>query len=226
MTGLDISQNLDKDMPVLSTNMDFAVLRVLRIGAVGADKLRWLTGYLPSLKTLEIRFQDDRGPKEDLQIAAQAFFLSLPQLECLTFSGETTRSTLEVILQRHGPDLRALHSSELVLYTCIDLVHRFCIVLEELSLSVQRTQGDAKEVSIYQTLSMLPLRFLAISFRQTNPDHAREHFNGHRPPFGAKSLRECFSEIELRDLIINCTIDRALAQAIFKRVDHPTDLFI
>lgn len=218
---LDIRQKIDTDMLVLSARMDFSMLHVLRLGAVGAERLRWLTGCLPSLKTLEIRFQDDHEPKEELQTAAQAFFLSLSQLDCLTFDGEITRSTLEVILQRHGPMLRALRSSEWVLYICIDLIHCFCTVLEELFLPIQRTQGDAQEVSIYQTLGMLPLRRLEISFRQTNPNHARELFNGNRPPIEAKSLRDCFSEIKLRNLIINCTIDQALARAIFQKVDSP-----
>lgn len=194
------------DLIVLSNKTDFSLLRSLHMGTdAGAEELSWLTGRLSSLQTLDINLEARYRPVQELHFATKTFFLSLPPLKYLTLKGTWTSDTIESILGRHGATLLRLLCPLTPFCTSpigVELVQACCPGLEELSIPIQRTQGDFQEVSIYRALGQLPARTVTLFLRQTVPNQTREHF----------------SEDKIPDLLVNCAVDEELARSIFVEI--------
>ncbi|CZT18426.1 uncharacterized protein RCC_04271 [Ramularia collo-cygni] len=220
LKGLDIRRWMNKnDLIVLSNKTDFSLLRSLHIQA-GVEELCWLTCRLSSLQTLDINLGERNGINtEELHPATKTFFLSLPPLKHLTLRGTWTSDTLEVILGRHGPTLLSLFCPVCTSPIDVELVQACCTVLEELSIPIQRTQGDFQEVAMYRALGQLPARTVTLSLRQTDPVHTRKHFSERRQLWDpVKPLHAHFSGDEIRDLLVNCAVDEDLSQSIFVQI--------
>lgn len=207
------------DMIVLGNRTDFSLLRSLCI-QTGAEELSWLTGRLSCLQTLDINFKERNGIiTEELHPATRTFFLSLPPLKHLILRGTWTSNTLEVILERHGPNLLRLLCPACTSPVSVELVQACCPVLEELSIPVQRTQGDVQEVSIYRALGQLSARDITLFLRQTDPVHTREHFSERWQLWDpVKPLHAHFSKDDICNLLVNCAVDEELARSIFVKI--------
>lgn len=207
------------DLIVLSNKTDFSLLRSLHM-QTGAEELSWLTGRLSSLQTLDINLKERNGiNSEELHPATKTFFLSLAPLKHLTLKALWTSDTLEVILRRHGPTLLTLLCPVCTSPICVGLVQACCPVLEELSIPLQRTQGDSQEVSKYRALGQLPARTVTLFLRQTDPVHTQEHFSERWQLWDpVKPLHAHFSEDEIRNLLVNCAVDEELARNVFVEI--------
>lgn len=91
--------------------------------------------------------------------------------------------------------------------------------MEELSIPVQRTKGNIQEVSIYRALGQLSARDITLFLRQTDPVHTREHFSERWQLWDpVKPLHAHFSKDDIRNLLVNCAVDKELARSIFVEI--------
>ncbi|KEQ90353.1 hypothetical protein AUEXF2481DRAFT_572392 [Aureobasidium subglaciale EXF-2481] len=103
--------------------------------------------------------------------ALEVLLLSLPPLETLKLTGIFEPRSIALALGHCGPQLRRLLFSSIAMLSadsfqqsrfllanpgCLDTLRHVCPTLEEFSLCMFRSQGNAEEVVTYQALRRLP----------------------------------------------------------------------
>lgn len=161
----DITSQLVKDW---RASTDFSVLRTLKLESIiEEDAAEFLSTNcsFPSLTNLSLKLgarnHDDPPPTRDYFDAANRFLRSLPRLNTLSLVGNIPQVTLDTTLGHHGSSLHKLllacqQVTGLLLQRHIADIKEYCPLLEDLSLSIPRSRGDASEVAAYKTLGSIP----------------------------------------------------------------------
>lgn len=195
LTSLSIgdSQKLAQWQPYIDSDH----LRTLRMTTLGHNEtMQWAAehAHFASLSCLEL-FNG--------AASTGAFLRSLRPLTELTIDAHVNESLFLPIVKDHGS---ALHRLSLPGLSCslrmISALRIGCPVLEELSITIRRHEGGIVEVALYNELGRFPrIRSLALKLdcavlcTSDSPD--------------LKKL--------LRPALLQCSVDRPLAVAIFNR---------
>jgi hypothetical protein len=224
-----------------STVTDFSVLRSLKVHYyLTSSELRWLTDncQFGSLDTLVISpDMDAGGTLEDLADATESFLLSLPPLRELKLTGTYQQRTVHLILDHSGNVLRKLHlprvddddeptsvpkpsSPGFANLDFLAAIQQKCPVLEDLSLCMLRSQGDAREVAIYRGLGAISsLRKIHLSIYCSQPllwdeelVRAMNDSDSSTTPAGEDKANE------IDDALMDLAMDDPLARSIFRTI--------
>jgi hypothetical protein len=162
---------------------DFSVLRSLKLHCgIGSVELRWLADncQFSLLDTLVVSpsWSVDET-LEELSDATESFLLSLPPLRRLKITGDYQQRIIYLAMDHSGVTLRQLHLLSVDDYSgnapksdspgfansyFLHALQQKCPLLEDLSLCVLRSQGNAREVAIYRGLGeILTLRKIYLS---------------------------------------------------------------
>lgn len=216
---------------------DFSVLRSLKIHpSIFSSELRWLTGQFASLDTLVLRPDlSVEDTMEELADATEDFLLALPSLRRLKLTGSYQQRTVSSAINHSGVSLQQLHLSLVnddsggipescspgfvnpdFLYT----LEQKCPVLEDLSLCMLRSQGDAHEVAIYRGLSKIPtLRKIHLSIYCSQSllwDKRILEDISLADSWGAAVSEGKMSEVD--KAMIDLAIDETLAKSLFHAI--------
>jgi len=227
-----------------SRHTDFSVLRILKLESdIEADALDCLATKcdFSSVRTLVLVLATDsllEPPTMNYSSLANHFLCSLPPLFTLKLVGELSQTTLDTIFEYHGATLRRLWLSpsgtlnRLVIVITqreVEQIAEHCPLLEDLSLTVPRSKGDAGEVAIYKALGSLPKLqrlFLTLDASdcailldgdeddETPNDPTFDNFDQQFFDDPRSSYRKPRNG-HVRDAFINSALDEALARAIF-----------
>lgn len=231
-----------------SRRTDFSVLRTLELErGIEADAFEYLATQcdFSSLTTLVIVLATAdllESPTMDHSSLAKHFLCSLPSLTTLKLVGELTNTTLDAILEYHGALLRKLGLSPsgtvnrlVITEREVERIAGYCPLLEDLSLTVPRSKGDAGEVAIYKALgSLSKLQSLSLTLDASDcailmdgeedeeldetpndpsfDDFDQQFFNGPRGSYRKPRNGH------VRDAFINSALDEILARAIFRSI--------
>ncbi len=229
-----------------SRHTDFSVLRTLELESdIEADALDCLATKcdFPSLTTLVMVLATGNllEPSTlDHSSLADHFLCSLPSLSTLKLVGDPSHTSLDTILGHHGAALRRLCLSPLAFLNRLVITQReveriaeHCPLLEDLSLNVPRSKGDAGEVAIYTalgSLSKVQSMFITLdaSDRATFMDGDEDDAETPNDPSfddldqqffdGPSSSYRKPRNGHVRDAFINSALDETLARAIFRRI--------
>ncbi|EPE34692.1 hypothetical protein GLAREA_10386 [Glarea lozoyensis ATCC 20868] len=217
---------------------DFSYLRCLDLPWNHADgitmaqmAIRGCFKHLHTLKLGEIEDESDEGQKSLTQ-----FFENIHPLRQLRLSGYINSETFDVIVQRHGRTLLSLEVSppprddvesktppvafnNEVVQRLADL----CPNLEQISIPLVRTRGDAEETGIYRALRRLPrLRcaLLRLSYTIGPEDDGSwdEGVGKDDPPAAYFHDPEDLPPAYLREVFSNIAVDETLALSIFNTI--------
>jgi hypothetical protein len=218
--------------------IDFSLLQSLKVHyCLGSTDLRWLTSNcrFRSLHTLLVNPSlDAEETMDELADATESFILSLPPLRNLKITGEYQQRTVDVAINHSGEVLRKLHlplfddhlpsppepsspgfANPDFLYT----IQQRCLVIEDLSLCMLRSQGDHREVAIYRGLGSIPtLRkiHLAIYCSQSFL-WDRNDWRGTMKRFdNSTTLSEQDKLDAMANALMDLAIDDTLARSIFR----------
>lgn len=159
---------------------DFSLLQTLNFQSlVGKDAFNHLAinANFSSLAALALNFRpeyDQRRHTLDYYKSARNFLHSLPPLSTLALRYWHCDLSLDFLPDRHGSHLR-----ELTISACVDqrltsedvsLITDNCLQLENLTITIPRSRGDAAEVTFYRALSSLPrLQYLDLTLDASDP---------------------------------------------------------
>ncbi|KAK2808733.1 hypothetical protein FQN50_004405 [Emmonsiellopsis sp. PD_5] len=176
------------------------------------------------------------------------FISSLPPLTELELNGWHSGLPVDVIAIRHGPQLKRLALLSQIWQTVpVDAIHTIaehCPLLEDMTISIQRSQGDKNEVAAYRALGTVRrLKRLSLTLNvsdkaiRAEPTYverlrAEQNTSGlieppHDPSFDDFDNQYLGHNISiafrvknghLRRLLINSAIDKNLACAIFQTI--------
>lgn len=173
---------------VLSTYVDFSVLRILKLKDDLEGKLLcWATANktFHSLTTLVLyvhRYthppdQDEERHTDEYYFRLECFLRSLPPLRNLRVSGSFRQNTFDAIVEHHGKSLRRLWLKAIdeidgfvFNYSRVEKIRQYCLMLEDLTLDpIPRSKGDVREVAIYRKLGeMIKVRRLSLVLDSLN----------------------------------------------------------
>lgn len=177
------------------------------------------------------------------------FLTKIPPLSVIDLTGWHSRVSIESIAMRHGPRLRKLHLARFPVSwqhakeENICQLGRYCPLLEELSIPIQRSKGDSKEVALYRALGTLKsLQYLDLwldvsptalyreeDFLEVPPqeqsfqaiesptDPSFDEFDNEHTELYSGDLYK-LRKGHIRDVMINSVVDIDLASAIFRVV--------
>lgn len=186
-----------QEMEEWGAHTDFSLLHTLNLETfVGKDALNVLTinANFSSLAALALNFRPEYGRRlhtVDYYESAKHFLHSLPPLSTLALSYWHRDLYLDFLTDRHGSRL-----CELLISPCMDqrltsedvsLITENCPQLENLTITIPRSRGDAAEVTFYRALSSLPrLQYLDLTLDASDPavliyDDAVEAFDPDDP---------------------------------------------
>ncbi|KAM0702080.1 hypothetical protein Q7P35_010990 [Cladosporium inversicolor] len=216
----------------LRTMMDFSVLRTLKIGdMLSASHVQWLTEecHFPCLDSLQLSLWDVSNAYE-MEDRLNSFLLSLPPLRRLKLCDRYFPSTVRVVLDHSGHTLRSLSLNmpgqfqdggsksepDLWAFADADLIRKIqqnAPLIEDLTLCIQRSAGDAIEVAIYRELGKLTsLRNLYLSVF-----HPLDYlWDGTLMP-QPQLASECYMD-ESANLLVCLAVDEALVKSIFHAI--------
>ncbi len=229
-----ISQNV---LQIWSKHVDLSTLRILKLQSdVQGEALSWAVANcnLHSLTTLVL----EKLPAGDWHHISNSFFRSMLPLTTLRVGGNLSRGTFEAIVEHHGKFLRQLWLSstadidQLVFkHSQIDKIRQHCLILEDLTLPVPRSKGDAQELAIYRTLGALPklqklflildssnLSVLVDNDLEVPNDASFDEFGKQFFPLDMRITRPGPRNGHVRAALINSALDETLARAIFQTI--------
>lgn len=238
--------------------VDFAKLKHLELRpAVHQAAIETLTEYATldqgfrCLRSLEMDISPHSPSRHTASFyeSVKSFLVKLPPLSVLDLNGWHSRVSIESIAISHGPRLRKLHLARLPVSwqfaneENILQLGRYCPLLKELSVPVQRSKGDSKEIALYRALGALKsLQYLDLLLDVSPTALYREEdcldvppkgqlFQAIEPPtdpsFGKfdNEPTELYSggfykirKGHIRDVMMNSVMDVDLASAIFRVV--------
>ncbi|WPA98865.1 uncharacterized protein RHO25_003478 [Cercospora beticola] len=188
---------------------DFSKLQELKLhGPVKSETVTWMLECcnLNSLRHLVLHLET-RDPECK---AALELFESIRPLKELKLVAHIDQKLLLAVLKRHGPTLQSLIivpsvESRVSCEMLADLIADHCPVLEKLTMPMRRSQGDAKEVAMYQRFRRLTcLEELYLVLRCDGED---SHDITDR-------------NTTIKKVLIDHGIDPALATSIFKVITN------
>lgn len=143
--------------------IDDSTLRVLKLERlVSENALKYLATEcrFPKLETLVLNMVTTNVSSplpRSLWSATGNFLLTLPPLLALGLPGTTNSTLLRPVFEHHGASLRTLWlSGETASPKLIKHLVQSCPSICKLGLQIQRSKGDATEVTTYATLGSLP----------------------------------------------------------------------
>lgn len=233
---------------------DFSLLHTLKLETfIGKDILNHLTTStnFASLAALALNFRPntyDRRLTADYYEHAKYFLHTLLPLSTLALSYWHRDLSLDFLKDRHGSCLHELSISPCVDQRLINedafFITENCPQLENLTITIPRSRGDATEVTFYKALSSLPrLQHLDLTLDATDPaifiyHDAVEAFDpddsdGPEPPndpvFDDFDQEICEDTKQwyrfprnghIRDALINVAIDEPLACTLFRIISR------
>ncbi|KAJ5463925.1 hypothetical protein N7475_007060 [Penicillium sp. IBT 31633x] len=255
-----IEDNTDR-LPVgvldeLSHYMDFSALQILNIDHRLDDEV--INGAMefsfPFLKSLSLNISgevDMTRTAECYEILGR-FLRSLSPLRELKLKGWHTLVHIMSLVSRHGPRLRKLKLLEPIRCQWLNeeeirCIGKECPFLEELTITIKRTQGDVVEVGLYKALGTIQnLQYLDLNY-EISPaglhNHHRETMIASNycelsalstinelpkdPSFDEFDNQLCESETDgilqlrnghVRRMIIDSVMDEKLVCAIFQAI--------
>jgi len=215
--------------------------------ALSGETMKWLAQNhsFPQLRTLKVSldrnhvFQDRPNYSED----AVSFFQALEPLEQLSVHGPIDSQIVDAITSRHGKTLQKLSLRPLESpYTYgngrdpqelpmefaqehLIQIQTQCPILEDLSITIKRDMSSPSEASMYRSLCKIKsLRSLFLtldcSTRQISQDlEYNSEFRGEdRQPVNEMDC--CVKGSYLRQTLINCAVDEALARSIWNTINQ------
>lgn len=215
--------------------------------------LLWLSTNKPffCLKDLSFSVRNHNSElAQDCRELVCDFIRSLPALRSLSLDLEPVSPTImTTILRCHGHTLRTLiipnrrqHSSEFISFDAnlIEQISKSCPLLEEMSIWIVRSKGDAKEAAIYRALgSIARLQKIDLVLDCAVFDMLDERgairtdptFNAfdeavsipeREPDIRLRPVLEIYRRSPLnghiRDMLLNIALDHDLACAIFESI--------
>jgi hypothetical protein len=211
LTELSLGSRPTLTLAAWQSHTNFEVLRTLRInGDVDAAGLVWAARFarFPSLSKFEV--ESNAGTVSSVTAIVE----SLPSLQDLTVHGEVSEAMITAIIFYHGETLMRLALPNL---SCqADQIADFledCPYLEHLSITVKRTQGYFKEVSLYRELGAYPqLRSICLNLDCS--------VTSRLAPTDPTALQD-YKQEQIRQSLVNCAIDKTLAAEIFYVIAMP-----
>lgn len=176
------------------------------------------------------------------------FLCSLPPLSTLTLHNWTNKYPLECFLPHHGSQLTKLVISTgkdaQISPSDLKAISEYCPNLQELEVTLPRTQGDVTEVECYRSLAGLSnLRNLKIELDMTSIKLCNSNYGDNEASAASKcvitapdtsfdefDLKPCLRRTkysprgclyrngDIREILINHAIDKSLAEGIFKTI--------
>ncbi|KAK2782705.1 hypothetical protein FQN53_009629 [Emmonsiellopsis sp. PD_33] len=234
--------------------VDFSALRSLELcERVEMEALQFWAVNLrfPSLERLVMDVHPDleRCHSNAFYDSLEQFISSLPPLTELELNGWQSGLPVEVIATRHGPRLKRLallsHTWQTVPADGIRSIGEHCPLLEDMTITIQRSQGDKNEVAAYRALGTirrlkrlsltLDVSDRAICAGGTDVERLRAEQNTsglieppHDPSFddfdnqyldhNMSSNAFNIKNGHMRRLLINSAIDKNLACSIFQTI--------
>lgn len=219
---------------------DFASLRSLKLAGASVPVLRWIyansrddSSAFSQLTCLELEAGQYSGNEvaQEVAHATQEVLRCLPPLKDLALTGrafgdyndDMSTATMSTLLQHHGNTLLRLslqqnwHSPPIIktLSDANNLVER-CPRLDHLNVSIARSEGDLKEVAIYQQLGSHPLlQSINLTLDCTeNVLHTNLASPSDKIPWNG---HQHICNGHIRRALKNCALDCTLATAIFHR---------
>lgn len=220
---------------------DFRALKTLKINATlvpNALEYMAMECQFSSLAHLEVDFNlyDESEFTTEYLTTVSSFLTNLPVLSVLIVRGWHSDFATYSILEHHGPRLIRLSmipvSGQTMSLQDLNCLIEKCPLLEELSIRIKRSRGDAQEVSIYRTIdSLLYLRYLDLQLDASDPDVISE-VDGHDDDNFLEIYNNSSFDIldqqnqeesnlyddHLRNTFINGALDRDLAESIFRTI--------
>jgi hypothetical protein len=227
-----------------SMHTDFSILHALvletRIAADGLDFLARKCSF-SSLKKLSLVLTTHNHPENQIEGLTMddsnyvgCFLRSLPSLITLKIVDEVRRNDFETILRYHGASLRKLCLSPFGRLSQISItpqeiaqIRESCPQLEDLSLTIPRSRGDAAEVAVYRALGTLSgvqklsltldaFEFSAALTDDSDDEYGFDEFD--RQLSEHRSAHSHFCNGHIRLAFINRALDENLARAIFQSI--------
>jgi hypothetical protein len=204
----------------------------------------------PSLQQLTVQVSWNAAHRTAAFYASLRTFLSrLPPLSTLTIAGWHALVSVHSIVSIHGPRLRLLHLTPSALFQSLNeddirVISKYCPVLENLEITINRSQSDQKEVALYKALgSMRNLQYLGLEYDLRPPKLRGKHSEdidvsseplklgsgeaSSDPSFDLFENKFCggndflpgfIRNGHVREAMIDCVIDKALACSIFETI--------
>lgn len=240
-----------QDVEVWSECTDFSLLQTLKLDTLNEHSA---LDHLASCRFIKLKSLSlSLSEQCELPLGTiTEVFCRLPPLSSLTLKGELYRTTLESIAKLHGPTLRTLSlvasgtgRARLVLDAKdLNVIASCCPLLEDLTLSLRRSKGDASEVAAYRILGSLPrLQTIKVFLDASDFEVLREpdwldevdddddvidYDTPSDPSFDAFDRQRFDGPIggpwlkprngHIRDAFINSAVDRRLALCIFRTI--------
>jgi hypothetical protein len=226
---------------------DFSKLRNLMIhNRVDREALLWLktSCRFTALDKLALNLEpmDPDGTPEHSSDAIDDLLLSFNPLSSLRLVGSFEPRTVSLVLSHHGHRLRCLllsstePLSEIYLtqgradFATIPFLHNLrqsCPLLEELSLCMLRSKGDASEVAIYRAIGQIPsLRKVHLFIHCPQPFvWDRVSFEEFVDSCDQDQQIDANSSHLLESAFVNLAVDETLAHSIFRVISTAKPLY-
>jgi hypothetical protein len=223
-----------------SSVTSFSMLKSLKIlhDGVSIETLHFLTSaQLDNLEHISLYISESRyihaqaATKPDDSVTS--LIASLPALQSLDLGGMLGAHTLSSVLGHCGHRLRCLQANRLMLdddtnsvadLETVQKIKQKCPQLEELTLVIPRSKGDAKEVAIYCTLgALVSLRKIRLILYNSQffPEDLEPVYN---LCLSGRTLDQK-QQAELDDGLMNFAIDQQLARSIFRTISTSKPAF-
>jgi hypothetical protein len=215
---------------------------------VSGETMEWVSQIqsFPHVKSLSVQITRDDlyVERPHYREHAISFFRTFESLEQLSIDGPIDYQIMDSVLAHHGQTLRklSLHPFEEIpvginvrdirdlpfhfTKDCVLQIRAQCPVLEELTILVKRNKSSASEAEIYKCFGeMENLRALSLLLECSNwrvrrdPTYAPEFDNEDQEPVETERY-PWLKKGELKDTLINCAVDEALACSIWKTISQ------
>ncbi|KAH8422541.1 uncharacterized protein LDX57_000295 [Aspergillus melleus] len=220
---------------------DFSQLKVLGIiGSIVTEALEYLGSNcnFPSLQSLfldlSLDYADDLSEFDNdaYQEDMVHFLCRVPPLLSLSLSHMPRGMDVERVAQHHGSRIRRLTITKYPLKEHdLKCLAKYCLRLEYLKLSLERSFGDANELALYSALGSIP-RLVEIELdlytpdrhtrNETHPEHSEgdsyDEFHEQNCTLWKYGKAEYIKNGYLRDTFMNCALDKDLACSIFRAI--------
>jgi hypothetical protein len=215
-------------------HIDFSSLEMLQVIIdISSLTLTEVTKYhFACLQSLILRFNcwvrdtDERFDRvARLDHDASILLLRLPPLKRFLLECYYAKECVDRVLKHHGKTLEKLgiifrnHNDPFRVRTTPELINKiriYCPVLQDLTLRIPRSKGDAAEVSIYRALGKITtLRYLDIQldFSRVWPPQVLDLF--------LASVHCSADDPIVRETLINAAVDESLIRSILAIVALP-----
>ncbi|KAF9891393.1 hypothetical protein FE257_004249 [Aspergillus nanangensis] len=224
-----------------TTVADFSVLETLDLELVAEQSALeyWAVNLVFSrLRTLLLKIRPSDGDNDGLFRATERFLCSLPPLSQLDLNGWHSMIPVEQLVQRHGQKLRKLVLSSLqwqrLTKDDVLTIAQHCPVLEDLTLTLRRSQGNREQVECYKALGTVQnLQYLDLTLDVSEVGlYGGEHGeDGDDPSFDQFDAKACENDLgalypvrngDIRRILVNTCIDQKLASSIFHAICRAT----